>query len=48
MSEENQLSEKQKWNSDSGSEIDLLSFHEQRAGRLIVDPECVTHSVAVS
>uniref|UniRef100_A0A8H8CFQ1 Major facilitator superfamily (MFS) profile domain-containing protein n=1 Tax=Psilocybe cubensis TaxID=181762 RepID=A0A8H8CFQ1_PSICU len=24
---------------DSASEIDLLSFHEQRAGRLIIDPE---------
>ncbi|KAF9003398.1 MFS general substrate transporter [Cyathus striatus] len=25
--------------SAAGSEIDLLSFHEQRAGRLIIDPE---------
>lgn len=25
----------------SGSEIDLLSYHELNAGRLIVDPECV-------
>lgn len=22
-----------------GEEIDLLSFHEQRAGRLVIDPE---------
>lgn len=27
--------------SDHGSEIDLLSFHEQNAGRLIIDPGCV-------
>ena len=25
----------------SGSDIDLLSFHEANAGRLILDPECV-------
>lgn len=25
-----------------GSDIDLLSFHEYRAGRLIIDPACVS------
>lgn len=25
------------------SEIDLLSFHEKRAGRLVIDPEYVLH-----
>lgn len=26
---------------DSRSDIDLMSYHEVNAGRLIVDPECV-------
>lgn len=25
------------------SDIDLLSFHEHRAGRLIIDPACVDY-----
>lgn len=41
MSQEKVSSEKNERESDNGSEIDLLSFHEQRAGRLIVDPEYV-------
>jgi hypothetical protein len=28
----------EKISDQSGSEIDLLSFHEQHAGRLVVDP----------
>lgn len=24
-------------------EIDLLSYHELRAGRLVIDPKCVKH-----
>ena len=30
------------------SEIDLLTFHEKRAGRLIIDPAWVLHSPLVS
>ncbi|KAF9445589.1 MFS general substrate transporter [Macrolepiota fuliginosa MF-IS2] len=40
MSAEKVSSEKhERDDSDDGSEINLYSFHEQRAGRLIVDPE---------
>ncbi|KXN80806.1 hypothetical protein AN958_07242 [Leucoagaricus sp. SymC.cos] len=40
MSEEKVSSiEKRERDSDAGSEIDLLTLHEQHAGRLIVDPE---------
>ncbi|KAF5351077.1 hypothetical protein D9756_008452 [Leucocoprinus leucothites] len=40
MSEKEQLGEKQERDTDSSrSQIDLLAFHEQNAGRLIVDPE---------
>ncbi|KAJ3571273.1 hypothetical protein NP233_g3860 [Leucocoprinus birnbaumii] len=40
MSEKDQLSEKQEHDAESNrSEIDLLAFHEQNAGRLIVNPE---------
>jgi len=31
--------EVEKTSDDSESEIDLYSFHEQRAGRLVIDPE---------
>ncbi|KIM76222.1 hypothetical protein PILCRDRAFT_12978 [Piloderma croceum F 1598] len=31
--------EVEKTSDDSGSEINLYSFHEQRAGRLVIDPE---------
>jgi hypothetical protein len=31
--------EVEKASDDSGSEINLYSFHEQRAGRLVIDPE---------
>jgi hypothetical protein len=30
------------------SEINLFTFHEQQAGRLIIDPACVLHSPLVS
>lgn len=39
MSEEKIADPKHERDSDSGEEIDLLSFHEHRAGRLIIDPE---------
>ena len=42
MSEEGKLSEKREQDRDSGYlQTDLFAFHEQNAGRLIVDPECV-------
>ncbi|KAL9716750.1 hypothetical protein Ac2012v2_001202 [Leucoagaricus gongylophorus] len=40
MSEEGKLSEKREQDRDSGYlQTDLFAFHEQNAGRLIVDPE---------
>jgi hypothetical protein len=45
MSEEKVYSENHERSSNNGSEIDLLSFHEQNAGRLIIDPECVFTTV---
>jgi hypothetical protein len=32
--------EVEKISDKSGSQIDLLSFHEQHAGRLVIEPEC--------
>jgi preprotein translocase subunit Sec61beta len=46
MSHEKALSptnEKHEVESDGTSEIDLLAFHEEHAGRLIIDPECVVY-----
>jgi len=40
MFEEGKLNEKQEQESNC-LHTDLLAFHEQNAGRLIVDPECV-------
>lgn len=42
MSEGAVLQEKSGQDSFTGSEIDLWSFHEHRAGRLILDPACVS------
>ena len=39
MSEEGKLSEKEEQGTDI--QTDLFAFHEQNAGRLIVDPGCV-------
>ena len=33
---------------ESGSEIDLLSYHEHNAGRLVIDPECAPCSFAIA
>jgi hypothetical protein len=35
--------EKHEVESDNTSEIDLLAFHEEHAGRLIIDPEYVAY-----
>ena len=32
---------------DDASEIDLYSFHEQNAGRLIIDPAYVSSSITI-
>ena len=42
MFEKGKLNEKREQDMESNClHTDLLAFHEQNAGRLIVDPECV-------
>jgi hypothetical protein len=48
MSKEKVSSENHERSSNDGSEIVLLSFHEQHAGRLIIDPECVFTTVVAA